>query len=419
MTFQFFSDLDPWVQAACGLVLLAILAFTARLLAHWLLVRVFSRLGAGLQMGWMQSLSSSGVPQRLAQVVPSLVVQIGILAVPHLPQAAGTVIRNVAVALTVLHLVRVFFAVLDALQAAHEASDRAPDAPLRSIKSYVQLGKLVLALLGGIVIVAALIDRSPLILLSGLGAMSAVLMLVFKDTILSFTAGVQLASNDLLRVGDWIEMPQVGADGDVVDIALNTVKVQNWDKTITTIPTWRLMSESYKNWRGMSQSGGRRIKRSLRLDMASVHFLSEEQIQRLSRIALLRPYLEDKLRDVAQTNATLRRTLGEQAAEPANQRRLTNIGTFRAYVDVYLRAHPGIHQDMTLMVRTLDPTSEGVPLEIYCFTATTAWARYEGIQGDIFDHLLAILPEFGLRLYQNPSGSDIRHGFWGAAPAPV
>ena len=254
----------------------------------------------------------------------------------------------------------------------------------------------------------ALLDRSPLILLSGLGAMSAVLMLVFKDTILSFTAGVQISSNDMLRVGDWIEMPQVGADGFVVDIALHTVKVQNWDKTITTIPTWRLMSESFKNWRGMFSSGGRRIKRMLRLDTNLVRFLTAEEIDRLARIALLQPYLEGKKQEVQHTNAALRERLGEYAVEPANQRRLTNIGTFRAYVDAYVRAHPGIHQDMLLIVRTLEPTGEGVPLELYCFTATTAWVEYERIQGDIFDHLIAILPEFGLGLYQSPTGKDIR-----------
>ncbi len=262
-------------------------------------------------------------------------------------------------------------------------------------------------------------DRSPLILLSGLGAMSAVLMLVFKDTILSFTAGVQLSSNDMLRVGDWIEMPQVGADGFVVDIALHTVKVQNWDKTITTIPTWRLMSESFKNWRGMFSSGGRRIRRALRLDTNSVRFLTEAEIEHLSRIALLRPYLKGKLRDVQQTNAALQAQLGAQALEPANQRRLTNIGTFRAYCEAYVRAHPRIHQQMLLIVRTLEPTAEGVPLELYCFTATTAWVEYEAIQGDIFDHLIAVLPEFGLHLFQSPTGNDIRAGLRPGAPTAM
>ncbi|TCS36093.1 miniconductance mechanosensitive channel [Paucimonas lemoignei] len=415
MTFPFLADLEPWAQATLGLLLLAVLAFSARLILQGLLTRVFTRLAVRLQTGWVGMLLNNRLPQRLAQVVPSLVVQVGIVAVPYLPQNAVTVIRNVAVALTVLHLLRVLYAVLDAVRDGYESTDNSQGGQRRSVKSFIQLGKLLLGLLGGIVIVAALIDRSPLILLSGLGAMSAVLMLVFKDTILSFTAGVQLTSNDLLRVGDWIEMPQVGADGSVIDIALHTVKVQNWDMTITSIPTWRLMSESYKNWRGMSQSGGRRIKRSLRLDVASVHFLDDSEIRRLARIELLRPYLEEKMLHLTQTNAGLRRKLGDQSAEPANLRRLTNIGTFRAYVGAYLKANANIRQDMTLMVRTLEPTSEGIPLELYCFTATTAWAIYEGIQGDIFDHLLAILPEFGLKLYQHPSGNDIRLGLWGGA----
>jgi miniconductance mechanosensitive channel len=402
------TELDPWMQAALGLVFLSAVAFAARWLAHTVLRRVLGAVRQGLTARWARVLLSPAVLKRLAQVVPSLVVQVGLPVVPHLPGTASTIIGNVAVALTVLHLVRALVAVLDALQASHEAEPAETGASLRSIKSYVQLGKLLLMFFGAIVIVAALVDRSPLILLSGLGAMSAVLMLVFKDTILSFVAGVQLASNDLLRVGDWIEMPQVGADGDVIDIALHTVKVQNWDKTITTIPTWRLMSESYRNWRGMSQSGGRRIKRALRIDSASVRFLSPDELQALSRVALLAPYLSEKLSDVQRTNAQRQSELGERASEPANQRRLTNLGTFRAYVQAYIAAHPGIHPQMTQMVRTLEPTSEGVPLEVYCFTATTAWVKYEAIQGDVFDHLMAILPAFGLRVYQSPSGHDLR-----------
>ena len=219
----------------------------------------------------------------------------------------------------------------------------------------------------------------------------------------------------MLRVGDWIEMPQLGADGAVVDIALHTVKVQNWDMTITTIPTWRLMSESFRNWRGMAESGGRRIKRTLRLDTGSVRFLESADVDRLSRIALLQPYLERKRREVDETNTTLVRSLGDLARQPANRRRLTNLGTFRAYVDAYLRQHPGIHQGMTLMVRAMEPSPEGVPLELYCFTNTTQWVAYEGIQSDLFDHLLAILPEFGLRLYQRPAGGDLQQVLAAAA----
>ncbi|TXL65233.1 mechanosensitive ion channel family protein [Zeimonas arvi] len=411
MSLQFLADQPHWVQAASGLAAMALLAFAARGLAHLILMRGFGRLAESAPSRVARVVLCREVLARLAQVLPSLVVQFTVGLVPFLPETAATVIRNVAVAVTVLHVVRVLMSLLDAVQAEHARSGDNGGPPVRSIKSHVQLAKLAMMFLGGIVMIAALIDRSPLILLSGLGAMSAVLMLVFKDTLLSFTAGLQLASNDMLRVGDWIEMPQLGADGDVIDIALHTVKVQNWDKTITTIPTWRLMSESFRNWRGMSESGGRRIKRTIRLDAASVRFLRDDEIARLGQIALLRPYLEGKRRDVERTNAELRRRLGPLAVEPANQRRLTNLGSFRAYVQAYLAAHPGIHENMTRMVRTMEPSPEGVPMELYCFTSTTAWAEYEGIQSDIFDHLLAILPEFGLRLYQRPSGSDIAGAF--------
>ncbi|WP_367066563.1 mechanosensitive ion channel family protein [Oryzisolibacter sp. LB2S] len=406
--------LSPWMQAGLGLAGLLLLSWLAQAVAQYLLLHMVPRIRDRMDVRWAQVVWHDQVLRRLAHVVPSLVIQLGIDAVPQLHPTAFAVVRNLAVALTVLQLVRTLNALLDATLQAQENTPGGAPTSTRSIKSYVQLGKLALTLVGAIVIVAALIDRSPLILLSGLGAMSAVLMLVFKDTILSFTAGVQLSSNDMLRVGDWIQMPQVGADGDVVDIALHTVKVQNWDKTITTIPTWRLMSESYRNWRGMSESGGRRIKRTLQIDAASVHFLSEADIDRLERIALLTPYLQEKREAVHATNAAL----GERAATPTNLRRLTNIGTFRAYVQAYLRAHPGIHQGMTLMVRTMEPTAEGVPLELYCFTATTAWLQYEGIQGDIFDHLIAVLPEFDLRLFQSPTGHDIRTGLGQRALPP-
>jgi len=406
----FFAGQPEWMQAVAGLALMCLLAYVARLVAHWMVLVGASRAIASVQGRLPGVLLNHDVLSRLEKVVPSLVIQMTVGAVPHLGADVTTLIRNLAIAVTVLHIVRVLMAILDALQQYHETSGGPSAVRTRSVKSYIQLGKLALAFIGTIIIIATLIDRSPFILLSGLGAMSAVLMLVFKDTLLSFTAGVQLASNDMLRVGDWIEMPQLGADGDVVDIALHTVKVQNWDKTIVTIPTWRLMSESFKNWRGMQQSGGRRIKRTVRLDAASVRFLKPDDVDRLRHIAILQPYLERKLQDVEGTNLELKRTLGELAQDPANQRRLTNLGTFRAYIDAYLRQHPGIHQDMTLMVRAMEPSSDGVPMELYCFTATTAWANYEGTQSDIFDHLLAILPEFGLRLYQKPTGHDVTSG---------
>lgn len=414
-SFDFFSRLEPQMQAWLSLALLLVGAITARVLARWIIAPSLQRLRMHANAWPTEILLHEGVLKCLVRLMPWLAINAGVQHVPHLNSGLATVLGNVTLAMVALQIVAALMAMLDALlflQEKHsrDKGDQASAHKVRSIKSYVQLGKLMLILAGAIVTVALLLDRSPLIVLSGLGAMSAVLMLVFKDTILSFTAGVQLSSNDMLRIGDWIEMPQVGADGDVIDIALHTVKVQNWDKTITTIPTWRLMSESYRNWRGMSESGGRRIKRTLQIDVSSVRFLHTDEIAHFSQFALLQDYMQAKRTAVEHTNAEARAVLGERVELIANQRRLTNIGTFRAYVAAYLQAHPDIHQDMTLMVRTLQPTAEGVPLEVYCFTTTTKWALYEGIQGDIFDHLLAVLPEFGLQLYQHPSGNDMRAG---------
>jgi miniconductance mechanosensitive channel len=233
--------------------------------------------------------------------------------------------------------------------------------------------------------------------------MTAVLLLVFRDTILSLVASVQITGNDMVRVGDWIEMPQFGADGDVIDVALHTVKVQNWDKTVTTIPTHRLITDSFKNWRFMSLSGGRRIKRSLSIDMGTVRFLTDDEVAHVGHFALMREYIAEKRKELEANHA--REGLNPEYG--ADVRRLTNLGTFRAYIERYLEAHPRIHSNgMTLLVRQLAPTELGIPIELYCFTTTTDWNAYEAIQADIFDHLLAVAPEFGLAAFQSPSGSD-------------
>jgi miniconductance mechanosensitive channel len=229
--------------------------------------------------------------------------------------------------------------------------------------------------------------------------MTAVLLLVFRDTLLGLVASVQIASNDMVRVGDWIEMPDYGADGDVVDIALHTVKIQNWDKTITTVPTWKLIDGSFKNWRGMSQSGGRRIKRAFHLDINTVRFLRDDELEKYEKYALLRDYIAEKERELVAYNDTQ----GRDCRINADIRRLTNIGTLRAYIFAYLNSHPKIHHGMTLLVRQLAPTAQGVPIEIYCFTNDIDWGRYEDIQADIFDHIFALLPDFGLRAFQEVS----------------
>ena len=270
------------------------------------------------------------------------------------------------------------------------------------IKSYLQITRLIINILGSVVIVAVLIGKSPALLLSGIGAMTAVLMLIFKDTILSLVASLQISSNDLFKIGDWIEAPQFGADGDVVDIALHAVKIQNWDKTISIIPTHKLIDSAFRNWRGMSESGGRRIKRSLFIDMNSIRLCTEEMLDKFMRFEILTEYINGKIKEVTDHNESNK----INTAELINGRRLTNVGTFRAYIEAYLQNNSKIHPEMTFLIRQLEPTSRGLPIQIYVFTNDTDWVRYEGIQADIFDHLLAIIPEFGLKVFQSPTGKD-------------
>lgn len=394
-------DQHPLLHAGIGLALLLVIALVLGRVARYLVLHAVRLLGRQPSLHWLNDLRHNKVFHRLAQMTPSLVIQFGLHLVPELSKTSLLFLGNLAMAFTILFQLLALSALLNALLDIYARTEH---ARTRSIKGYVQLAKMVLYVFGAIIIVATLIDRSPLLLLSGLGAMSAVILLVYKDTLLSFVASVQLTSNDMLRVGDWIEMPQVGADGDVVDITLHTVKVQNFDKTIVSIPTWRLMSESFKNWRGMQQSGGRRIKRSLYIDASGVRFLHDEEEQRLSKVRLLTDYIGRKQAELKSWNEAQ----GNVAALSANRRRMTNIGTFRAYALAYLKSHPEIQPNMTCMVRQMQTTAQGIPLEIYCFTRTTAWVDYERIQGDIFDYLLAVMPEFGLNLYQQPSGTDLR-----------
>ncbi|MBD9482313.1 mechanosensitive ion channel family protein [Pseudomonas sp. PDM14] len=391
----------PELHTLLGLSLLLLGAWIANWIVKRILVRGLYRALKSTAMGQDKALADSHVVARLANIVPALILTSGIKVVPHLPAALVTVVENVCSAFIILTIALAIGGVLNLINALYQ---RRPDAHMKPIKGYIQVVTIVIYAIAAILMVAALIDRSPLILLSGLGAMAAVLMLIFQDTLLSLVASVQISSSDIIRVGDWVEMPQLNADGDVIDIALHTVKVQNFDKTITTIPTKRFISDPFKNWRGMQESGGRRIKRSLYLDQTSVRFLSPDEIAHLQRFLLLGQYLTNKQSELLSWNTEL----AEAAQEPANTRRVTNLGTFRAYIEHYLRQHPGINQNMTQLVRQLQPTADGLPLEVYCFTNTVAWVAYEGYQSDIFDHLLAILPEFGLRVFQHPSGADMR-----------
>lgn len=390
---------SEWFWVVGVAVLLAV-AWVANLLAKGFFLTVLGRVARRTQSTWDDRLVERKVFHRLANVAPALVVYYGIE--PVLGAGPATlVVQRVAVAWIVLSVALAFNALLDAADDIYR--DRFPAAKKRPIKGYLQVAAIVVYVAAGIIVVATLADQSPLVFLSGLGALTAVLLLVFRDTILSLVASIQLMSNDMIRVGDWVEMPQNNADGDVVDIALHTVKIQNWDKTISTVPTHKFISESFKNWRGMSEAGGRRIKRSLHVDMNTVRFLTDEETERLGRFELLREYMRGKREELVEAN-----TGADGADVIPERRRLTNIGTFRAYVARYLKAHPGIHDGMTQLVRQLEPTPEGLPIQIYCFTSETAWAVHEGIQGDIFDHLIAVLPEFGLQAYQKPAGTDFR-----------
>ncbi len=335
---------------------------------------------------------------RLAHLAPAIIIY---YSLQYIFDAEGlvTFMGNLTQSYMVLVVLLVIDAVLNAL---HEIYRTLPISDGRNIKGYVQVVKIVFYFIGIIMIISIFSGETPKVLLGGLGAMAAVLMLVFKDTILGFVASIQLSANQMVNVGDWISMPDYNADGDVIDISLNTVKVQNWDKTIATIPTYALVSDSFNNWKGMEESGGRRIKRSINIDMKSVGFLDAEQIEKFRKYYVLKDYIEKKEREITEYNESL--NLDEDTV--TNGRKMTNLGTFRIYLENYLHNHPKIHQDMTFLVRHLQPSETGIPLEIYVFSKDQAWANYEGIQADIFDHILAIMPEFGLRVFQNPTGDD-------------
>ncbi len=388
--------------SATGVAVVLLLAWVADVVAKRVLLRVVVRMAERTETDWDDMITRRRVFHRLAHIAPALVIFYFARSVLQ-PEAAGTdpdsLLTTLVKSGTLLYMVVVVVSVLDGLLNALvdiiRLSKVGKSLPLTTIS---QVAKLLLYGAAFIVALSVLIGESPALLFSGLGAMTAVLMLIFQDSILGFVAGIQLSANQMVRPGDWIEMPKYGADGDVLEVALTTVKVQNFDKTITTIPTYALITESFKNWRGMTESGGRRIKRAINIDIASIRFCDETMLERLSRIDFMREYLAEKQSEIAEWN----REHQDSADSAVHPRRLTNIGTFRAYVVAYLRHHPQIHQDMTFLVRQLAPTPHGVPLEIYVFSRDQNWVRYEGIQSDIFDHFLAVIPEFDLRVYQIP-----------------
>ena len=391
------GDILMKTVAAILVLLISLLAFyVSRRLARGAVPRWV----AHTRNTWDDIIVEHDVIKHLALIPPAVVLY---YLLPLVLDGYGR-IDTIAKAAFEIYLIVAIFLVLDALiNAVHAIYRQLKVAQEIPLTGFVQVIKIALYFVSIILILAVVANQTPIYLLSGLGAMTAVLLLIFKDPILGFVAGVQLISNKMLKQGDWIEMPQYGADGDVQDITLTTVKVRNWDKTITTIPTYALITDSFKNWRGMQESGGRRIKRAVTLDVNSIRFCTPEMLERFARIRYISDYMQAKHSEINAYNARL----GIDKRVAVNCRRLTNIGTFRAYVIAYLRNHPMINQQMTFLVRQLAPTDRGLPLEIYVFCRDKAWAGYEAIQSDIFDHLLAIAPEFDLRVFQYPSGRDV------------
>ncbi|WP_070987756.1 mechanosensitive ion channel family protein [Halofilum ochraceum] len=418
------EQLTRWLEAAglphsdpmYLLIVLALIALTS-LLVHWLLHRialpVLDRQVSPVDPDesvdappsaarrWKNALFAHHIFTRLSLTFQGVLVYTLARILLDTDTAALPVIEVLSHLWIILFALLAVFSILDALGDMTASMKLASRLPLRGIFQGVKLLGAIVAL---ILAIALLIGKSPLILFSGLGAMTAILLLIFKDPILGLVAGIQLSANDMLRVGDWLEMPKYGADGDVLDINLTTVKVRNWDKTITSIPSYALISDSFKNWRNIEQVHGRRIKRAIHIDATSVRFTTDEDLARLRKSRLLTDYIEQKVVEIEAYN----QEQGIDPSSPMNGRHLTNLGIFRAYLVASLAASEHINHDLTYMVRQLEPGTDGIPLEIYGFANQTSWVPYEGIQSDIFDHVFAVISEFGLRLHQSPTGHDIR-----------
>ena len=385
----------PLLNSLSILGILAVLSLVAFWITEKIIIKLLTKMLQKTSTQMDDILIKHNVFKRLTYVVPALIFYNFAYAAP---QFTNMIQRSslVLMAIAGLMVINSFLNALNDIYKKTKYHERL------DINSYLQITKLIINILGSVVIVGIIINKDTTLLLSGLGAMTAVVMLIFKDTILSLVASVQISSNDLFKVGDWVEAPQFGADGDVVDIGLHSVKIQNWDKTISVIPTHKLIDSTFKNWRGMSESGGRRIKRSLFIDINSISLCSPETLEKYKKFELISEYIDRKQKEVSEHN----QANNIDTSELINGRRLTNIGTFRAYIEAYLKNNSLIHKEMTFLIRQLDPTEKGLPMQIYVFSNDIDWVRYEGIQSSIFDHLFAVVPEFGLRIFQNPTGKD-------------
>ncbi len=393
-------ELTPVQMTLSILAIIFVISLLIHLFFHKVLIKFIARFARKSRRNW-RILIEDKFLSRLALTAQGLIINLQASLWLNHASIYYSVIQNISIIWSVVFFSMTLFSLVDAFAYLTKMNKRTRNLPIQGL---LQATKLFISILAIIIIVAVIIDRSPMLIISGLGAMAAVLMFVFKDPIMGFMAGIQLSANNMLRLGDWLEMPSYGADGDVIEIGLTTVKVQNWDKTITTIPTYALITDSFKNWQGMSESGGRRIKRSVYIDVNSIKFMDKNLMNKLNSANLLSSYLTDKTNEIETFNKDHKINMETKI----NGRRLTNIGTFRAYLLRYLKNHPGIQKDMTLLVRQIEANTTGVPLEIYAFTNTTEWSAYEQIQSDIFDHIYAIVDAFELRIYQSVGSADIQ-----------
>ncbi len=389
-----------FIENATIIIVTLGLALLADYVVKRIIISGITKFSRKTKNNWDDILVKRGVFSRLAHLAPAIIIYYSLHYIFDAKEMV-TLLGNITQTFMVIIIVMVLDALLNALLEIYRTL---PISKGREIKGYLQVVKIIFYSASIILIISIYSGKAPTVLLGGLGAMAAVLILVFKDTILGFVASIQLSANNMVNVGDWISMPKYNADGNVIDIGLNTVKVQNWDKTIATIPTYALVSESFNNWKGMEESGGRRIKRAINIDMSSVSFLNAEQIEKFRKYYLLKDYINETEKKVNEYNKSLKL----EDSTVTNGRRMTNLGTFRAYMENYLRGNENIHQGMTFLVRYLPSSETGIPLEIYVFSKDQRWANYEAIQADIFDHTLAIIPEFGLRVFQNPTGADFK-----------
>ncbi len=384
-----------YLIATFAIVILCIIVY---FILKKVVLKLVTRFIKNNKFQWDDVFLEQGVFKRLIQMVPGIIVY---TFAPIFDEAAK-IIQVMASTYILILLALLIGALLQSFDDLYRKRDISKSRPIKGI---LQIIKIIAYIIIAVLVVANIIDKSPLVLLGSIGAATAVFSFVFKDAILSFVAGIQLTSNDMLQIGDWIAMPDYGADGDVLDISLTTVKVQNFDKTITMIPAYAMVSNSFINWRGMHSSGGRRIKRSVYVDVNTISFCTDEMIEKYKKIHYIKDYICEKEKEIEEYN----KENNIDTEELVNGRRLTNIGTFRAYIMNYLKNHPGINNNMIQMVRQLAPEENGIPLEVYVFTSSTVWTEYEGIQSDVFDHILSIAGEFDLKLFQNPTGNDMRY----------